>query len=202
MDLERERTFLVTGGSASGKSEFAQRLAARLGEPVIYLATGKADGPEMTARVRKHRSLRPQSWPTVEASRGLAAALDVAGSDAPTVLLEDLGSLAAACLPWIEERDGEQAAPEEAEQEAQQALNGELDAVAAWCAARGRKLVTVTLEVGLGLLPESPVGRLYKDIVGRANQRLAESVDRAFLVVGGLPVDLTRIGRETLAALG
>jgi adenosylcobinamide kinase/adenosylcobinamide-phosphate guanylyltransferase len=201
MDLDRERTFLVTGGSGSGKSDFAESLASPRGAPVIYLATGKAEGPEMAARIRKHQESRPPDWPTVEAQRGLAAALESADAAAPTVLLEDLASLATACLPWIEERDGEQAQPDRAEQAATQALDAEIDGVLAWCAARGKRLVIVSQEVGLGMLPTSPVGRLFKDVLGAANQRLATRVDRAFLVVAGLPIDLTERSAPILRAL-
>jgi adenosylcobinamide kinase/adenosylcobinamide-phosphate guanylyltransferase len=195
------RTFLVTGGSASGKSDFAQRLAASLGEPVTYLATGKAEGAEMAWRISKHRASRPGSWRTVEAPRDLARALDAAGDAAPVVLLEDLGSLAAACLPRVDEQDGELALPQAAIEQAQAALDDEVDSVMRWCDGHGKALVIVTLEVGLGLLPLSPLSRLYKDVIGHANQRLAAEVDRTFLVVSGLPLDLTALSSGTLAAL-
>jgi adenosylcobinamide kinase/adenosylcobinamide-phosphate guanylyltransferase len=199
---DRGRSFLVVGGSGSGKSEFAQTLARRLGEPVTYLATARAEGPEMAWRIRRHQQSRPASWTTVEAPRGLARALDAAGNHGPVVLLEDVGSLAAACLPRVEEHDGELALPHVAVEEAQAALEGELDAVYDWCAARGKALVVVSLEVGLGMLPPSPLGRLYKDVVGEANQRLAARADRTYLVVAGLPIEIGALARETLAGLG
>lgn len=195
------RTFLVTGGSASGKSDFAQRLACRLGESVIYLATGKAEGPEMAWRINKHRASRPGSWLTVEAPRDLARALDAAADPAPVVLLEDLGSLAAACLPHVDEQGGELALPQSAIEQAQAALDGEVDSVMRWCAGQEKALVVVTLEVGLGLLPLSPLSRLYKDVIGHTNQRLAAQVDRTFLVVAGLPLDLAALSSATLSAL-
>lgn len=190
------RSYLVTGGSGSGKSDFAQRLAARCGQPVTYLATGKAEGAEMTWRVRKHQASRPPSWRTVEASRSLAAALDAAGDPAPVVLLEDIGSLATACLPWIETQEGEMTFPQAALQAAIDDLSQEIDAVFAWCAVREKSLVLVTSEVGLGLLPPSSVGRLYKDAIGATNQALAARVDAAYLVVAGLPINLSAAARS------
>jgi adenosylcobinamide kinase/adenosylcobinamide-phosphate guanylyltransferase len=118
------------------------------------------------------------------------------------VLLEDVGSLAAACLPRLEEQDGELALPQAAVTAAQDALDAELDSALAWCAANRKAMVVVSLEVGLGTLPLSPAGRLYKDVIGSTNQRLASRVDRAFLVIAGVPVDLTALGREASRSLG
>ena len=188
------RTFLITGGSGSGKSEVAQRLASQLGEPVIYLATGQASSPEMAARIRKHQASRPRLWPTVEAPRNLAAAL-VGAPEAPVVLLEDLPSLARTCLPPVTEADGQLQAPETAEEAARETLGGEIDAVLELCAVRGQALVVVTSEVGSGILPSSPIERLFKDVVGRLNSRLAQRVDRTLLVVGGLAMDLTALNQ-------
>jgi adenosylcobinamide kinase / adenosylcobinamide-phosphate guanylyltransferase len=188
-------SYLVLGGSGSGKSEFAEELAAGLGEPVVYLATGKPEGAEMAWRVQKHRESRPSSWPTVEAPRGLVEALENARMHCPVVLLEDVGSLVTNCLPWIEESGGEMAFPREAMDAALGQTLAEVDAVLNWCGANQRSLVLVSSEVGLGLLPSSPVGRLYKDVIGKVNQHLAARVTGAYLVVAGLPLDLKAASR-------
>jgi adenosylcobinamide kinase/adenosylcobinamide-phosphate guanylyltransferase len=195
------RTFLITGGSGSGKSALAQRLAARLGDPVMYLATGQASSPEMTSRIRKHQASRPRHWPTVEAPRNLAAAL-AAAPEAPVVLLDDLASLAHTCLPPVSEADGQLQAPEVAEQTARETLEGEVDAVLDLCARQRRALVMVTSEVGAGVLPPSPLERLFKDVLGRLNARLAQRVERTLLVVAGLAVDLTVLNQTILHDLG
>jgi adenosylcobinamide kinase / adenosylcobinamide-phosphate guanylyltransferase len=200
--MNRIKKYLVIGGSGSGKSEFAQRLAAKCGEPVIYLATGQAAGPEMVWRIRKHRDSRPDEWHTVEAQRRLAQALEAAPEPAPTVLLEDIGSLVASCMPQVEEHDGEMLSPGAEMEQVAQALREEVDGFFAWCAANEKHLVIVTSEVGLGLLPMSPAGRLYKDALGGINQELASQVDRTFLVVAGLAVDLQVASRDVFADLG
>src|SRR6266536_4474386 len=99
-------TYLITGGSGSGKSGFAQRLAAHLGAPVAYLATGRATTTEMAARIRKHRQSRPPDWLTIEAPRQLAPALAGGASGASVVLLDDLPSLLSTCLGAVEATDG------------------------------------------------------------------------------------------------
>jgi adenosylcobinamide kinase / adenosylcobinamide-phosphate guanylyltransferase len=194
-------TLLVTGGSGSGKSAVAQRLAAHLGDPVIYLATGRATGPEMAARIRKHQASRPQHWSTVEAPRDLADALRAA-PPAPVILLEDLPSLATSCLPEVTEVGGQLRAPAETERRARAALEDEVDAVVDLCASRGQSLVIVTSEVGSGVLPEDAGQRLYKDVLGRTNARLAAAAERTILVVAGLAVDLTALDRALLRDLG
>lgn len=198
----QRKLYLVTGGSGSGKSEFAQQLAASLGQPVTYLATGKLEGAEMAWRIQRHRDSRPASWTTVEAPRNLTAALEQARDAAPVVLLEDVGSLAAACLPHVDEHDGELALPHSAIEEALGNLTGEIDGVARWCQESGKSLVVVTVEVGLGMLPMSPVSRLYKDVIGQANQHLAGLASTTFLVVSGIPVDISALKHATLKAHG
>ncbi len=189
--VSQPRKYLFFGGSGSGKSELAQRLAARCGEQVIYLATGAAEGPEMEWRIQQHQQSRPSSWITVEAQRALGEAL--AACDAPdggSVLLEDVGSLVGSCLPWVAEHEGELSNPDTAMETAQHDLAQEIDSVFDWCAAHRRSLIVVSSEVGLGFLPPSPVSRLYKDVIGKANQALAERVDGVYLVVAGLALDL------------
>ncbi|CAA9293756.1 MAG: hypothetical protein AVDCRST_MAG77-4988 [uncultured Chloroflexi bacterium] len=194
-------SYLVLGGSGSGKSDFAQRLASRGGTSVTYLATGTAEGPEMAWRIRKHQASRPSHWRTVEAQRDLAAALDRAADPAPVVLLEDVGSLTANCLPHVDQEDGEQARPGADLAAAVGDLTSELDAVFDWCARQGKSLVVVSSEVGLGFLPSSPVSRLYKDAIGDVNQVLVARVDAAYLVVAGLPIDLTAAARAVESEL-
>lgn len=189
--------YLVLGGSGSGKSDFAQTLASRLGEPVIYLATGVADGPEMEWRIQEHKASRPASWITVEATQGLAETVRRQAPQGATVLLEDVGSLTAACLPHVDEDADQLARPGQSVAAALSALRDELAALEAWCAETQVSLVVVSSEVGLGLLPPSPVGRLYKDVIGTINQELASRAREAYLVVAGLPLHLTAAARAT-----
>ena len=196
------RMFVVTGGSGSGKSGFAQRLAAHLGEPVAYLATGRATTTEMAARIRKHRQSRPTHWRTVEAPRQLASALAAGAAATTVVLLEDLPSLVTTCLTAVEATGGQLAAPDLAEQSVRRVVDAEIDAVRRWCAARGKPLIVVTSETGSGVLPHDPLDRLFKDVLGRLNARLAREADGAYLVVAGKAIDLTALERQALCGLG
>lgn len=179
---------LVLGGMRSGKSRFAERLARRLGgEAVVYLATATATDAEMAARIARHRADRPAGWRTVEAPTGVAAALAALDLSPAAVVLEDVGLLLTNLL--LAHGPAEPRPPAEAEA----ALLAELTALLDWRAATGAHLIVVSNEVGLALVPANPLGRAFADIVGRANQRLAAAADAAYLLVAGLPLDLTRL---------
>lgn len=171
---------LILGGARSGKSRRAERLLAEHAE-VIYLATGyppsAADG-EWAERVRLHQERRPEGWRTVE-TVDVASALRSA--DAP-VLVDCLGTwLTRVCddsgaweqAPGWRERTGEQ-------------VDGLLQA---WRAARV-PVVAVSNEVGSGVVPETPSGRLFRDELGALNTRVAEASDRVLLMVAGRALEL------------
>ena len=159
---------LLTGGARSGKSALAVALAERQGAHVVFLATGQAGDAEMAARIARHRAERPAHWRTVEE---------------PVALLEAMRSVdRAACLVvdclslWVANllATADCAAVEHA-------AAGAADAAA----ARPGTTIVVTTEVGLGIVPATPLGREYRDLLGRANAIWAERAEEAYLVVAG-----------------
>ncbi|WP_047865041.1 bifunctional adenosylcobinamide kinase/adenosylcobinamide-phosphate guanylyltransferase [Rubrobacter aplysinae] len=174
------RTF-VTGGARSGKSRFAERLALELGgESVLYVATAEApeDDAEMWQRIEDHRRGRPAGWDTFEISYGPSgaslpdAARTAGGSRA---LLVDSLTL------WI---SGRMYAGSDEE------VLGELDVFLSDASGLGPPVVVVSDEVGLGLVPESPEGRRFRDLLGLANQRVAAAAEEVYLCVSGVPLRL------------
>lgn len=155
-------TFLL-GGARSGKSSLAIELASSWGGPVRVIATGEARDDEMAARIEAHRAQRPEGWTTVEEPTELAPALEQAPADAAVVV--DCLSL------WVAnvlDRDVE-------------ALNE-----SAVAAARNRaRVIVVSNEVGLGVVPVSELGRRYRDVLGRVNAQWAAAADDAAFVVAG-----------------
>lgn len=168
----------MLGGARSGKSAYAESLVDD-GGPVRYIATARRDpaDADFEARIAGHRERRPASW-TVAESAGADIA-DILRSETPATLLDDAGT-------W---------------------LTAEIDSAAAWDAPRGTitprtdalvravtdyraRLIVVSPEVGLGVIPETRSGRLFRDELGVLNQRLAAVCDEVFFVVAGLPVRL------------
>jgi adenosylcobinamide kinase/adenosylcobinamide-phosphate guanylyltransferase len=170
-------SILVLGGARSGKSAFAQKAAESAqkgrssgGHPVL-IATGQAFDDEMAERIARHQAERGESWTTVEAPLALAEAISALPADAVAVV--DCLTLWLSNL-MLDERDVAAAA-------------SELVAAVAACPAR---LWLVSNEVGLGLVPETPLGRRFRDEAGRLHQRLAQAVDEVYLIAAGLPLRL------------
>jgi adenosylcobinamide kinase / adenosylcobinamide-phosphate guanylyltransferase len=162
------RRILVLGGARSGKSAFAERLAGECGEPVLYVATAEALDAEMAERIRLHQARRPAGWRTLEAARDVAQQTAAALGDTRTVLLEDLTLL-------LSNLDGDEPRTQ-----------AEIDQVLALPA----HVMLVSNEVGMGLVPANPLGRRFRDALGRLNQHAAARADEVYLLVAGLPLKL------------
>ena len=170
---------LVLGGTRSGKSAVAEALVARSGGPVLYVATAEAGDAEMSARIAAHRRRRPAEWVTLEAPLEPARAVREWLGAADTVLLDCLGLLVSNVL--LAEGDaGDPAAR----------LTRLGDELLGLVADHGARVIVVSSEVGAGLVPLSAIGRLYLDLLGDLNQRIARAADHAYLVVAGLAIDL------------
>lgn len=179
---------LVIGGARSGKSKFAQSLCP--GEArVAYVATARGDDEEMRARIAHHRARRPAEWLVIEEPLALASAVCRAAEAAEFVLVDCL-TIWLANL-WWEHRD---CPPAEIERLAFE----QIDAVSA--AAAGGAVILVTNEVGGGIVPDTAVGRGFRDLQGLLNQRAAAAADRVFLTVAGIPLQI-KPGSRVEAAL-
>jgi nicotinate-nucleotide--dimethylbenzimidazole phosphoribosyltransferase len=166
---------LVLGGIRSGKSAFAEALVADAAS-VRYIATaaGGEDDPEWRARIETHQRRRPQSWSTEETGADparLATLLTEAKPD-DTLIVDDLGGWVAALLDPAQQPNDDLAT---------------VTALAAAVGACAARVVLVSPEVGLSLVPTTPVGRAFADALGTANQALAGACDRVAFVVAGRP---------------
>jgi adenosylcobinamide kinase/adenosylcobinamide-phosphate guanylyltransferase len=165
----------VLGGARSGKSAYAQAVteaaAARCGRPPVMIATGEALDEEMAARIARHRRERGETWRTVETPLELAAAIralapqEAAAVDCLTLWLSNL---------MFAERDVEAATEE---------------LLAALAETRG-EVAVVSNEVGMGIVPETALGRAFRDAAGRLNRRVAAQADHAVVMFCGLGVPL------------
>lgn len=167
---------LFTGGARSGKSHRAEQYAARLSENVLFVATAEARDDEMRERIELHRRRRAAGWRTLEQPLAAAAALSVL--ETGSVVLLDCLALLVSNLLLANEQDP---AP---------AIEAEIAQLVAAANQHALTLIVVTNEVGMGIVPAYPLGRVYRDLLGRANQRIAAAAAEVYLCVCGIPVDL------------
>lgn len=165
-------TTLILGGARSGKSLFAERLARGAGREATYVATATAGDEEMQARIRHHQDRRGAGWRLVEEPLAVAEAVGREAGAGRAVLVDCL-TLWLANLMFAE-RDVE-------------AETGRL--IEAAVGAHGPVLL-VSNEVGMGLVPDTPLGRRFRDAQGRLNQAVAAAVPRVVFVAAGLPMEL------------
>lgn len=178
---------LVTGGARSGKSRHAEELLATA-PSVTYVAPGptREEDPDQdwAERIAAHQARRPARWTTLE-TRDLSSALRLEGP----VIVDCLGT-------WLTALLDERGLWEAPSQQVTQLVSVELDRVAAVLASRDPAVdeavdaVVVTNEVGLGVVPAHRSGRLFRDLLGQANQRVAEACDEVHLVVAGRVIRL------------
>jgi adenosylcobinamide kinase/adenosylcobinamide-phosphate guanylyltransferase len=170
---------LILGGARSGKSDYALRLAKHDGGKVLFVATALASDEEMQARITAHRSNRPVNWKTIEAPVHVGEAIRAA---LPTewVLLDCMTLLINNILLSLPEPV--------VESDFDDLVNEELKSLFDTISMSQSKWVIVSNEVGLGLVPPYPLGRLFRDGLGRANQSLAQIADSVIFMVAGIPM--------------
>jgi len=173
---------LVLGGARSGKSSHAQKLAAERGTTVLYVATAEAGDDEMATRIAAHRAHRPAHWQTLEANRNVGMAIRSQPNHCQIVLIDCLTLLANNVIGPLPEPVTEEAATRALQKEVDELMNVYHESGAEW--------IIVSNEVGLGLVPPYPLGRVYRDALGRANQQLAAIADEVILMVAGLPMKI------------
>jgi adenosylcobinamide kinase/adenosylcobinamide-phosphate guanylyltransferase len=176
---------LILGGARGGKSSLAQKLAAAGKQPVLYIATAQALDEEMESRIHVHRQERPPEWTTLELPGGVAWSLAQGRYRAGVILLDCLTMLVTNVMLAAA---GDLDAPDEAEAEA--AVQAEIDQLLDRIQSDPADWIVVSNEVGMGLVPPYPVGRIYRDQLGRANQRLAAAAEEVFLMIAGIPVPI------------
>lgn len=175
---------LILGGARSGKSHHAETRAQESGAAVTVIATAEALDEEMATRIRRHQADRPASWRTVEAPRALAATLQREAAAGRCLIVD--------CLTlWLTNLlEGAEQLPPGADAGALPALRAEREALLATLPQLPGQIILVANEVGLGLVPETPLGRLFRDEAGRLNQQVAQLAHTVTFVAAGLPLVL------------
>ena len=165
---------LVLGGVRSGKSRFAERVAA-CSERVTFVATAeRRDDAEMHAKIERHRAERPATWTTIEEPLHLGNTILAAGTACDVMLIDCLTLFAANLL--------------KAHGDDHVKLQDALDELCRSLSAAPCSVVLVSNEVGSGVVPAYALGRRFRDLVGEINQRVAATADTVLLMVAGLPL--------------
>ncbi len=176
MKKEQHSSILIGGGARSGKSSFAQKLAEELPGQRAYLATAQALDQEMEKRIAKHQADRGSAWhETIEEPLELTASLQQASADFDIILVD--------CITlWISNLMGRN--------DSDQQIIEVIDNLANSMNQLPATIILVSNEVGLGLVPEHPLGRRFRDLAGLANQRLAQACQDVYFTIWGLPQKL------------
>ena len=180
---------LIIGGARSGKSRFAQKLALKLGEPVLFVATAVAGDQEMHQRIEEHRKQRPATWSTLEVTTHIGSQIEQKIGGAQVVIVDCIALLVNNIFGQYSDQTGEQIDASLIEQQ----LTAEIGELVECINKVDASFIIVSNEVGSGLVPANRVGRLYRDLLGRANQMLAQCADEVYLMVAGLPLKITPI---------
>lgn len=170
-EADHGKIFMVTGGVRSGKSTFAESLVSKAPR-VVYVATAVAADEEMRARIAEHRARRPAGWETVEEPLDLSRAILTVPQEA-ALLVDCIGV-------WVANLLADGLTPAE--------VDGRAEGFLIEIGKRQGPCVAVTNEVGMGVVPAYPLGRLYRDILGRVNQQVAAAADVVYLLVCGIPL--------------
>ena len=174
------QTIFITGGTRSGKSLFAEQRALEFGEPLCYLATAQALDGEMDERITVHQARRGTTWHTVEEPLQLPLALANCDNRYAAILVDCL-TLWLTNLLLLDEKPG---------RESEQRIIAEVEELSLTLSAMTTPVIIVSNEVGMGIVPEHRLGRIFRDVAGQANQIIAATASEAWLVASGIPIKL------------
>ena len=180
------KSILIVGGARSGKSHFAQELALKSGKPVLFVATAVAGDEEMRQRIEEHRRTRPAAWSTLEVTTHVGNEISQKIGGAQMEIVDCITLLISNIFGQYADETGEQIDAPLVEKE----VISEISELEECINRLDASFIMVTNEVGMGLVPANQMGRLYRDLLGKANQFLAQRADEIYLMMAGLPVPI------------
>ena len=169
------KVIFITGGVRSGKSKYATKLAQNIANEVIFVATGTAKDEEMTKRIDKHKKSRPNRWRTIEETKNISSVLLEIQPPWELVIID--------CLTFFVSNLLLEGVDEET-------ILQEITEIVDIMLQVDYTTIVVSNEVGGGVVPDNELGRRFRDVIGLANQIVAESAREVYLIVSGMPVQL------------
>ena len=181
-----KKCILLIGGARSGKSSFAQVLALKLDKPVLFVATAEAGDEEMRYRIEQHQKARPSAWRTLEVTTHIGSQIKQEIGEAQVVIIDCITLLVNNIFGKYSHQNTEEIDVPLIEKK----FTDEISELVVGINQIDADFIIVTNEVGTGLVPANKVGRLYRDLLGKANQILAQRADEIYLMVAGLPLPI------------
>jgi adenosylcobinamide kinase/adenosylcobinamide-phosphate guanylyltransferase len=183
--MNKKEVILILGGARSGKSDTAIKLGGHYGKNVIYIAAALEGDEEMSTRIEAHRRSRPPYWKTLETGENIGDGLSAMQACADAIILDCLTMLTANIVMAQGENPLEKTLDEK--------IAHEIDFFLNECKKKNATCIVVSNEVGMGIVPPYKTGRLYRDVLGKANKYLASKADKVLLMIAGLAVDVKRL---------
>jgi len=180
--MHRGKLIFITGGARSGKSSFAEKIAAKKSKEVAYIATSQPLDDEMKIRIKKHKDRRPTNWKTYEEPIEVRKLVSRLGLEKEVILIDCLTLLVSNLLLRKENKVGDPKWEEE--------ILIEIKKLAEVSYKIPARVIIVSNEVGMGLVPDNTLGRVYRDILGRANSIIANKADEVFMMASGIPLKI------------
>lgn len=174
-----KRLIFLLGGARSGKSHYAETWARAHGNRVLFVATAEARDADMRGRIAEHQAARPPHWQTLEAPFDTARQIAADVLEHDTLILDCITLMTSNILLSLPDSVSQKAANAAALHEVERLLAAQARSDATW--------LVVSNEVGMGVVPPTRLGNLYRDMLGRANQRIAAQADEVLLLVAGIP---------------
>ena len=174
------KLIFVTGGARSVKSSFAENWATEFGDKTLFIATAERSDQEMVDRINNHRKSRPDSWETIEAPLNISKYFKNNHKKFDTIILDCITLLSSNALLKLPENSHQK--------DSDKAILYQIDDLLETYSKTTATWLIVSNEVGTGIVPAYKLGRLFRDSLGRANQKIATVADEVILMVAGIPV--------------
>lgn len=168
-----KKFILILGGTRSGKSRYAVELAKKLNRKVAFIATAISSDEEMKKRIKLHKISRPQHWKLIEEGRNISSILSKLKSKYEVALIDCLGLLISNLLM-------ENLKDKEIERRIKKLINA--------ISKTNLTIILISNEVGMGIVPDNPLARRFRDLVGLANQMIAKNADEVIFMQAGIPL--------------
>ncbi len=189
LNNEGSQITLVTGGARSGKSSFAEKLVSDLGKRVAYIATAIPFDEGMKDRIEKHRVSRPESWKTYEIHRDVYKYIEEIDQRYDIILLDCVTILVTNLMFENDNIDWDTVSREKIDK-IEVDITEQMDLLIKKIRDTKIRCVLVTNELGMGIVPENRLSRIFRDIAGRVNQFIAGKADEVYFTVSGIPMKI------------